>query len=237
MSEAKAQALLLKEGYLAEIGDYYDVININDYPIAEQMLMYYGKLFNDAVQKNLDKSGSIATGKIGDLVVPKVNKFGNDYEMWLGYDKVNPASVYYKFVNKGVRGVANTGKKKIGDTPYSYKSPYPSTKMINSLEEWYKLGKAKSSSNTQKKALSKTARKNKKLASMTKKMSLKELATATAFAIKRDGLKSTYFFDNAIKQIFDKQFFQTMAQAFGGDVQLQIRQFGNKIEKDGDNNK
>ena len=97
--------------------------------------------------------------------------------------------------------------------------------------------KAKSSSNTQKKGLSKTARKNKKLASMTKKMSLKELATATAFAIKRDGLKSTYFFDNAIKQIFDKQFFQTMAQAFGGDVQLQIRQFGNKIEKDGDNNK
>ncbi len=76
--------------------------------------MFYGKQFNDEVQKNLSKSGSIASGKIGDLAVPKVRKFGNDYEMYLGYDKDNPASVYYKFVNKGVRGVGGVNARPKG---------------------------------------------------------------------------------------------------------------------------
>ena len=102
MSEAKAQAKALREGFLKTIGDQYDLIDPTEFPIAEQMLIFYGKEFNDEVQKNLSKSGSIASGKIGDLVVPKVTKFGNDYEMWLGYDKDNPASVYYKFINKRV---------------------------------------------------------------------------------------------------------------------------------------
>ena len=97
MSEAKAQAKAIRDAFLKRIGEQYDIVDsgIIDYPIAEQMLMFYGKLFNDEVQKNLTKSGSIASGKIGDLVVPKVTKFGNDYEMWLGYDLDNPASVYY----------------------------------------------------------------------------------------------------------------------------------------------
>ncbi len=105
MSEAKAQAKALRDGFLRAIGEQFDVVDPTEYPVAEQMLMFYGKQFNDEVQKNLSKSGSIASGKIGDLAVPKVRKFGNDYEMLLGYDVENPASVYYKFVNKGVRGV------------------------------------------------------------------------------------------------------------------------------------
>ena len=100
MSEAKAQAQLLRDRFLQTIGDKFDLIDPTEYPVAEQILMFYGKEFNDEIQKNLSKSGSIASGKIGDLVVPKVRKFGNDYEMFLGYDKDNPESVYYKFVNK-----------------------------------------------------------------------------------------------------------------------------------------
>ena len=93
MSEAKAQALFLREQYLKEIGDYYNLIDPTEYPIAEQMLMYYGKVFNDTVQANLDKSGSIASGKIGDLVVPRINKFGNNYEMEL----INLDLLKYRF--------------------------------------------------------------------------------------------------------------------------------------------
>jgi hypothetical protein len=242
MSEAKAQAKALKERFLKTIGDQYNVIDPTEFPVAEQMLIFYGKQFNDEVQKNLNKSGSIASGKIGDLVVPKVTKFGNDYEMWLGYDKNNPASVYYKYVNKGVKGVGgeNARPKKVSsDSPYQYKTPFPNKKMATSILQWYRLGKAKTTNETQTKKLSKTQRKSKKLKqAVNKATSLKALAYATASAIKRDGLKTTSYFDNAVKTVFNKDFFTTMAEAFGGDVQLQIRQIGNKIESsNGNNNK
>ena len=240
MSEAKAQAQLLRDRFLQTIGDKFDLIDPTEYPVAEQILMFYGKEFNDEIQKNLSKSGSIASGKFGDLVVPKVRKFGNDYEMFLGYDKDNPASVYYKFVNKGVRGVGGVNarpKKVASDTPYAYKTPFPNEKMANSILQWYKLGKAKTTSESQKKNLSKTQRKNKKLSKIVNKVpSLKAIAYATASAIKRDGLRTTNYFDNAVKTVFNKDFFAAMATAFGGDVQLQIRQMGNKIEN-GNNNK
>jgi len=240
MSEAKAQAKAIRDGFLKRIGEQYNLIDPTEFPIAEQMLIFYGKEFNDEVQKNLSKSGSIASGKIGDLVVPKVNKFGNDYEMYLGYDKDNPASVYYKFINKGVRGVGGVNakpKKVASDTPYQYKTPYPNKKMATSILQWYRLGKAKTTSETQTKKLSKTQRKNKKLKQVVNKAnSLKNLAYATAAAIKRDGLRTTSYFDNAVKAVFNKEFFATMAIAFGGDVQLQIRQIGNKIESNNGNN-
>jgi len=240
MTEGQRQAQLLKEGFLEQIGEQFDLIDPTEFPVAEQMLIYYGKLFNDEIQKNLNKSGSIATGKIGDLVVPKVTKFGNDYEMWLGYDKDNPASVYYKYVNKGVRGVGGVNakpKRVASDTPFEYKTPYPNKKMATSILQWYRLGKAKFSTDTQKKGLTKTQRKYKKLKQAVNKAdSLKSLAYATAAAIKRDGLKTTSYFDNAVKTVFNKEFFAAMATAFGGDVQLQIRQIGNKIEN-GNNNK
>jgi len=240
MSEAKAQAKALKDGFLKTIGDQYNLIDPTEFPVAEQMLMFYGKQFNDEVQKNLTKSGSIASGKIGDLVVPKVTKFGNNYEMWLGYDKDNPASVYYKFINKGVRGYGgeNARPKKVSsNSPYEYKTPYPNKKMATSILQWYRLGKAKTTNETQTKKLSKTQRKNKKLKQVVNKAdSLKTLAYATAAAIKRDGLKTTSYFDNAVKAVFNKEFFATMATAFGGDVQLQIRQIGNKIESSNGNN-
>jgi len=240
MSEAKAQAVFLREKYLKEIGDYYNLIDPTEYPIAEQMLMYYGKVFNDTVQANLDKSGSIASGKIGDLAVPKVKKFGNNYEMQLGYDPKNPASVYYRFVNKGVRGAGgeNARPKKVSsDSPYQFKTQFPNEKMAKSILEWYKLGKVKARTDSQKKNLSATQTKNRRLKQVASKpLTLMQVAYRTAAAIKRDGLKSTKFFDNAIKTVFNKDFFETMASAFGGDIQLQIRQIGNKIEESNGNN-
>ena len=240
MSEFKAQAKLLRDGFLASIGEKFDLIDPTEYPVAEQMLFFYGKQFNEVVRKNLDKSGSVASGKIGELVIPKVRKFGNDYEMLLGYDVNNPASVYYKFVNKGVRGVGGVNarpKRVSSDSPYAYKTPFPNQKMANSILQWYKLGKAKTTVDTQKRNLTKTQRKSKKLSKIVdKSTSLKNLAYATASAIKRDGLRTTSYFDNAVKTVFNKEFFATMATAFGGDVQLQIRQIGNKIEN-GNNNK
>ena len=241
MSELKAQAEALRNGFLQSLGESYDIVNPDEFPVAEAMLINYGKLFNEVVRKNLDKSGSIASGKIGELVVPKVNKFGNDYEMWLGYDKDNPASIYYRFINKGVHGYGgdNAKPKKVkSDSPHRYLTPYPNKKMATSILKWYRLGKAKASGETQKYKLTKTQTKSKRLKKVVNQAdSLKALAYATASAIKRDGLKTTSYFDNAVKAVFNKEFFTTMATALGGDVQIQIKQIGNKMENNGYNNK
>jgi hypothetical protein len=146
MSEAKAQAELLKSKYLQQIGDYYDLINPEDLPVLDGIFLYYGKLFNDEVARQLDISGSVSSGKIGQLAVPQIIKFGTEYGMALGYEKNNPASIYYDFVNKGVKGVGGKNKKYkeiASDTPYSYKTIKPNKKMVESIFKWYELGKAK----------------------------------------------------------------------------------------------
>ncbi len=109
--------------------------------------------------------------------------------------------------------------------------------MITNIESWIKLGKGAFSSETQKKGLSKAQRKYKKLSKVAAMPNLRTIATNMAYAIKRDGLKTTGFFDKAIKKVFDKAFFETMALALGKDVQIQIRQIGNKLEHNGYNNK
>ena len=240
MSETKAQAKALADGFLQSIGESYDQFDPSDYPVAEQMFIYYGKIFNDEIKNQLKISGSIASGRIGELAVPKVNKFGNDYEMYLGYEIDNPASVYYRFVNKGVKGYGgiNARPKSIkSDTPYKYKTPFPNKKMAKSIMEWYKLGKAKARTDTQKRNLTAEQTKNKRLKDVaTKPYTLMEIATMTAIAIKRDGLKTTSFFDNAVKKVFDEKFYETMGKALGNDVKLQIIQINNQY-KDGYNNK
>ena len=241
MSEAKAQAELLKNKYLEQIGSYYNIINPEDLPVSDGILLYYGKLFNDEIAKQLKISGSIASGKIGELAVPTIIRFGTEYGMALGYDKDNPAAIYYDFVNKGVKGVGgeNAKPKTIkADTPYQYKTKRPNKKMIDSIFKWYQLGKAKARTDTQKRNLTAEQTKNKRLKNVTSKpLTLMQISYMTAAAIKRDGLRTTSYFDNAVKAVFNKDFFAAMATALGGDVQIQIRQIGNKIEHNGYNNK
>ena len=240
MSEAKAQEQLLKSKYLKQIGEFYNIINPEDLPISDGVLLYYGKLFNDQVAEELKKSGSIASGKIGELALPKIIKFGTEYGMALGYDKKNPASVYYDYVNKGVKGVGGINKKPkyvSSDTPYQYKNKRANKKMIASIFKWYELGKAKARTDTQKKNLTAEQTKNKRLKNVSNKpLTLMNIATMTAIAIKRDGLKTTSYFDNAIKTVFNKDFYKIMAVALGDDIKLQIIQINNEFQN-GNNNK
>jgi hypothetical protein len=56
-------------------------------------------------------------------------------------------------------------------------------------------------------------------------------------AIKRDGLKATFFFDKAINEVFNKDFIADVALAIGGDVQIQIKQTINESKNGNNNNK
>ena len=145
---------------------------------------------------------------------------------------------YGDFVDKGVKGFGgvNAKPKNVLNSPYKFRSPYPNEKMIKSLEEWYKLGKAKVRTESQKTKLSASQSKNKRISQIPKKLTLRDIATMTAFAIKRDGLRTTNFVGKAIGRVFDKDFYDTMALALTRDIDLQVKQMVNKTNDNGNNN-
>jgi hypothetical protein len=63
-----------------------------------------------------------------------------------------------------------------------------------------------------------------------KRKSVSELNTGRTTAyliarkIKQRGLPKTGFFDNAIDEVFNEQFYSKMAKAVGGDVRVYIKQ-------------
>ena len=225
MSIAKAQIEALRNGLIQSLGDTgFNKVNAKDLPILEQTLALYGQAFNTAIGANLQKTGSISSGKLAEPAMPIITKFGNSYVLSVGYEQGSEQDKYFRFVNKGVKGVGGEGARpKQNSGEYSYKTKYPNKKMATNLLLW--LRKSANTSRNEKVTITKTQRKRKKLAEVVSKNdSLKILAYKISTAIKRDGLKATFFFDKAIKEVFNKDFIADVALAIGGDVQIQIKQ-------------
>lgn len=238
MSIAKAQIQALRAGFIQSIGDTgFGIVNAQDLPLLEKTLALYGQAFNTAIGANLQKSGSISSGKLAEPAMPIITKFGNSYVLSVGYEKGSEQDKYFRFVNKGVKGVGGEGARPKQNTgEYSYKTKYPNKKMATNLLLW--LRKSANASRNEKVTITKTQRKRKKLSNVVSQAdSLKSLAYAMSSAIKRDGLKATFFFDKAIKEVFNKDFIADVALAIGGDVQIQIKQTINESKNGNNNNK
>ena len=238
MGIAKAQIEALRAGFIQNIGNTgFGIVNAKDLPLLEQTLALYGQAFNTAIGANLQKTGSISSGKLAEPAMPIITKFGNSYVLSVGYEKGSEQDKYYRFVDKGVQGVGGKNarpKKNTGE--YSYKTPYPNKKMATNILLW--LRKSANASRNEKVTITKTQRKRKKLADVVSKTdSLKILAYKISTAIKRDGLRATFFFDKAIKEVFNKDFIADIALAVGGDVQIQIKQTINEVKNGNNSNK
>lgn len=224
----EAQVKAIADGFLAKLGQQkssYEKLELN---VIETILYKYGKKFVLEANKNIKKSNIIAGGSIANISSFVIKKFATDYTLSLGYTKDEPASKYYDFINKGVKGVGgkNVKAKNVSSSsPYAYKTPYPNKKMATSILKWYRLGKAKTFGETRTNTLNKSQNKSRKLKEIVNKAdSLKALAYATASAIKRDGLKTTSYFDNARDTTFGKDFLNIMTKALGEDVKISITQ-------------
>jgi hypothetical protein len=238
VSIAKAQIQALRNGIIQSIGDNgFNIVNAQDLPLLEKTLALYGQAFNTAIGANLQKTGSISSGKLAEPAMPIITKFGNSYVLSVGYEQGSEQDKYFRFVNKGVKGVGGEGARPKQNTgEYSYKTKYPNKKMATNLLLW--LRKSANTSRNEKVTITKTQRKRKKLSNVVSQAdSLKLLAYAMSAAIKRDGLKATFFFDKAINEVFNKDFIADVALAIGGDVQIQIKQTINESKNGNNNNK
>ena len=223
----KQQAQFIREQFLARFKDQYNRVDINALPILEQILAQAGLDFNDTIRRNLEKANAISTGALADVSAPQVEATGSGYTLSVGYPLGSKQMEYYDFVNKGVAGVGGKNakpKKNSGD--YKFKSKFPNRKMAASIFSW--LNKARKSVITDRVDLSGVQRKRRRLATtLNEAANKKRLAYAISSAIKRDGIKATYYFDRAITENFTQDFKDALSVALGGDIILQIRQYGN----------
>ena len=220
MSISKSQAIALGEGLINTLGE--QPMKEGDMPVIERMLRDFGGEFITTAQKNLNKSKSIASGAINDIRID-LTKFGTSYTLSLGYPKSEPASKYWDFINKGVKGTKNI--KADGNTPYKF-NPSKKAIPISAAQKWLGYNKLKVTA----------VKKYKKLGVEEKAIDgKKSLAFMVARSIHRKGIRSTHYFDNAKKETFGKNFYEVMEAALGKDIQIKIRQIGKEI-KNGNNN-
>lgn len=187
--------------------------------------------FIQLAKKRLTQRGKIDTGNLSDIVVSQLTKKGGSYSITIGYDKSNPASEYYDFNDKGVKGIGGfkgklpRGFKEPTNSPYSFKNLRLSSAFINSITRWYLRHKSYIRNEDQRENLSGLQRKRKTLGAIANETEkLRGLAIATAKNIKRKGISRTGFFEDNIELAFGEDFQASLAKALGQDIALSIKQ-------------
>lgn len=187
--------------------------------------------FINLAKKRLTQRGKIDTGNLSDIVVSSIQQSGTKYSLTIGYDKSNPASKYYDFNDKGVKGIGGfKGKLPKGfheptNTPYNFKNLRLSSGFIDSITRWYLRHKSYIRNEDQRENLSGLQRKRKTLGAVVSETEkIRSLAIATARNIKRKGISRTGFFEDNIDEAFGQDFQLKLAQALGQDIALTIKQ-------------
>lgn len=222
VSISQAQAAL---GSNFEIGGIARQAPVKLNSVEEVMLEAADQFLKLAIDR-INQRKKVDRGNLSDIEVSSISQQGDRYSLTIGYNKSNPASEYYDFQNKGVKGIKS---KQPSSSPYSYKTLSVSSKMVTALMQWYMRHKNYIRNDDQRKNLSPLQQKRKTLGNITNQQNkLKDIATNTAKAIKKRGMPRVGFFDDNLDKAFGKDFQTKLAKALGQDVVLNIRQnFGN----------
>lgn len=227
-SITQAQVAYLKTKELPKLGSAPG----NELPIIEQILADYAKAFIDTAADNIDKKGNVSKGTMSSDLEFQVTKSGQSYEIAIGYPNTSPAAEYYDFQNKGV-----SGTKVKQPSPYSFKTAYPSRKMVTQILLWLRTATNSNRNEDQRQIrdtdepLSALQVKRQKLSQVVNESKrLKTTAYAISKSIKMKGITPTHFFDDAIAATFNKDFINVLGKALAADVSLKI------IPRDGNNN-
>lgn len=198
---------------------------------VEQVMSQAALEFITLAQARLNQRGKVDTGNLSDIVVSAIQRKGTSYTLTIGYDKKNPASKYYDFNDKGVKGIGGfkgqlpRGFHEPTNSPYSFKNIRLSSGFIDSITRWYMRHKNYIRNDDQRSNLSGLQRKRKNIASVvTDTEKIRGLAIATAKNIKRKGISRTGFFSDNIDEAFGEDFKTKLSKALGQDVALLIKQ-------------
>ena len=205
-----------------------DYQKLGQLPFVERTIIRYAAKFIKQVQDNLKKANKIDTGTLStDIAQGDLIKEGSSYSLDIGYPVGSAGAKYYDFVNKGVKGF----KSGQPNSPYSFKSAYPSINgpMVNAIQKWVKRNALSQRREDQKYNLSSTQNKRKSIAQLN---TGRTTAYLIARKIKQRGLPKTGFFDNAVDEVFNQQFYDKMGKAIGADLVVYIKQANTLINNE-----
>ena len=193
MSISKSQAAALADGFLDDIGSD-DKSELQPRETFTELFLLAGELVEDA-QENL-KANTASGGLSKSLEVTNPQQNGNVVSCDVVMD------FYGQFLNKGVKGT------KSGTGQYSFRSEFPSRKMVAALAKG--IGRAKSSTTNVRRTVSQNEVKNKNLSQI-------EKAYGAGRNIKMYGIKATNFMDKAILTT-EQKIEQRLGAAFKTDI-------------------
>lgn len=213
--------LLIDDAAIAsQAGKKSDYASVGELPFVEQTIINYAAQFIIQVQKNLQKANKVDTGRLEtDIQEGSLIRDGKSYSIDIGYPASSEGAKYYDFVNKGVKGF----KSGTPNSPYRFRSAFPSMNgpMVTAIQKWVKRNGLAQRREDQKYNLSGLQKKRKSVSELN---TGRTTAYLIARKIKQRGLPKTGFFDNAIDEVFNEQFYSKMAKAVGGDLRVYIKQ-------------
>lgn len=175
--------------------------------------------FIKLAQQRINGRKKVDTGNLGNIVPTQVTHDKGKFSITIGYEKSNPASKYYDFQNKGVKGI----KTNQPNSQYKFRTLSVSKKMVEAIMQWYLRHKNYIKNEDQRKGLKGLQTKRKKIAKIVdEKKNLRFLAQKTAENIKRRGLNRVGFFDDNLPKVFNEEFRVKLAKALGKDIKLNI---------------
>lgn len=188
---------------------------------VEKVMYDAATKFIGLAQQRINAKKKVDRGNLSDISVSTIQKTGNKYSLTIGYDKTNPASEYYDFQNKGVKGI----KSGQPNSPYKFRTLSVSKNMVEAILQWYLRHKNYIKNEDQRKGLSALQIKRKTIANVADpKIKLRQLAINTAKNIKKKGIGRVGFFDDNLDKAFGQEFQTKLAQALGQDIALTITQ-------------
>ena len=215
------QKNLLKSNFLDSLGGGQQVAL--DLTEVEAVMLEAATRFRILALRRLKNKGKVDTGHMSEIEISQISqtKYGS-YSITIGYDKSNPASEYYDFQNKGVKGI----KSGMPNSPYKYRTLNVSKNMVNALMQWYLRHKSYIKLEDQRTKFSRVQKKSLKVGKMADQAkNLRKLAEATAKKIKKRGMPRIGFFDDNLDKVFNEDWRQKMAIAIGEDIIINIRQY------------
>lgn len=188
---------------------------------VEQVMFEAASKFLKLAVARINAKKKVDTGNLSDIVVTPVKFKNNKYEITIGYEESNPASKYYDFQNKGVRGLDS---KQPSKSPYYFKEYWVSKNMVKAIMQWYLRHKNYIKNDDQRKNLTSLQRKRRALGQVANPQNkLRQIAKNTAKNIKKRGIARIGFFDDNINKAFGEEFKKKLATALGQDVALTIK--------------
>jgi len=205
MSITKSQLNEIAKGKLSgdiEFGDN-KVIDLNDVTLS--FFERYSAIYVKAIAESINNKGVVASGKMLKGVDPEVSKDGNTLRIYMAN--------YYDFVNKGVKGVDSS--KNAPNSPYKYKTYGMSEEGRKSIKQYIQSGKAKIKVATRKNTVNAVGKEK-------KKVSLLDLKTdALVYLIKKYGIKTTNFFDEATDKV-QEEMIKDLGEVMAQTIVIQI---------------